>query len=87
MIIEKNLDRIRNYREDDKRYKSRSPQILDDVSVRLAQKVNNIEVDDPFVDIINFLIIDLASRSGCRRRSLSLSLVPVDGQRSTVDES
>lgn len=46
MVKEKKLDRIGNYREDGKRYKTRSLKKLSEDYVRLAQKVV-IEADEP----------------------------------------
>jgi ATP-binding cassette subfamily F protein 3 len=48
MIREKKLDRIGNYREDGKRYKTRSLKKLSEDHLRLAQKVV-VEEDDPVV--------------------------------------
>lgn len=48
MIKEKKLDRIGNYREDGKRYKTNSLKKLSEDYIRLAQKVV-IEADDPII--------------------------------------
>jgi ATPase subunit of ABC transporter with duplicated ATPase domains len=48
MIREKKLDRIGNYREDGKRYKTNSLKKLSEDYVRLAQKVV-VEADDPVI--------------------------------------
>lgn len=48
MVRNKKLDRLGNYREDGKRYKTKSLKVMSDKGSRLAQKVN-IEVDAPVI--------------------------------------